>query len=211
MKERRTLVAATWRVAISLACALAAAAYGAVTARAQDDTAAPSTTVDEEIEPRVVGRRGLTTIGFAGYLDRFFSPEEVLTGHYTVQVDGAHFLTGRIAVRGGVAGIGIFGGDDDEGGSGPGAPALHGFGGALFYFTPSSLLSPYVGADYWLQLSRRAEGDAGVLFGIGGVHAVVSSRASAFLEAGFGAGLARGGEGERLTRIAGRVGIRIGL
>lgn len=211
MKEWRVLVTPTCTVAISLACALAAAAHGAVVVHAQDDTAAKATTVDEEIEPRVVGRQGLTTIGFGGYLDRFFSPEAVLTGHYMVQVDGAHFLTGRIALRGGVAGVGIFGGGDDEGGSGPGAPALHGFGGALFYFTPSSMLSPYVGADYWLQLSRRGEGDPGVLFGTAGLHAAISSRASAFFEAGMGAALTRGSAGERLTRIAGRIGIRIRL
>ena len=182
----------------------------AVTVLAQSGPAAPS----EETEPRIVGQPGTTTIGVAGFVDRFFSPEEVLPASYTVQVDGARFMTNRFALRVGIAGTGTFGGEsDDDQPSGAGAPSVHGMGGVLFYFTPRSLLSLYIGSEYWLQITRRATSgsDNGSVLGKAGIHGTLSSRASFFLEAGAGAALTRGSEGELLTRFVGQIGLRIKL
>lgn len=166
----------------------------------------------EEIERRVVGAPGMASIGVAGFVDRFFfSSEEVMPATYTVQVDGARFLTSRIAVRLGVSGTGRFGGESDDEPSGAGAPSLHGMSGVLFYFTPRSLLSLYVGSEYWLQITRRAASDRGSVLGKAGVHGTLSSRARFSVEAGAGAALTKGSEGELLTRFVGQVGLRIKL
>ena len=166
----------------------------------------------EDIEPRIVGKRGTTSIGLAGFADRFFSPEEVLSASYTVQVDGARFFTERFAFRLGVAGTGTFGGDSaGDARAGAGAPAVHGMGGVLFYFTPRSLLSAYLGSEYWLQITSRAAGERGSVLGKAGIHATLSSRASVFVEAGAGTAVSRGSEGELLTRFVGQIGLRIKL
>jgi hypothetical protein len=173
---------------------------------------APAPPLTEEVEPRVVGRQGMTSIGVAGFVDRVYSPEEIFTTNYTVHVDGARFITKRFAIRLGVAGTGAFGGDeDDDEPAGPGAPALHGSGGLLFYFTPDSMLSLYLGTEYSMQITRRSESDRGAVLGKAGIQGALSSRASFFIEGGFGAGVTRGSEGELLTRFVGQVGIRIKL
>lgn len=183
---------------------------GAGAARAQERT--DDTVIAEEIEPRVIGTTGTTTLGFSGHLDRFASSERSTALNYAAQFDVARFLTRRIAARGGLAGTGSFGGDDaDERPTGTGAPALHAFAGALYYFTPRSMLSPYAGAEYWAQVTQRAGRDAGSLVAVGGVQGAISSRASLFLEAGYGIGLTRGEDGETLSRVVGRIGVRLKL
>jgi hypothetical protein len=164
---------------------------------------------DEDIEPRILGRPGTTTIGFSGFMDRFFSREETLPGHYVIQIDAMRFVTKRLAIRAGVAGVGTFGAVDADATVGPGASSLHGMGGAFFYFTPQSVLSAYVGTEYWAQITNRASDDAGSIVGKGGLHGALSSRASVFVEGGFGAALTRGSEDELLTRVVGQVGVRI--
>jgi hypothetical protein len=115
-----------------------------------------------------------------------------------------------MAIRFGVLGTGSIGGDDstDEP-TGPVAPALHVGGGGLFYFTPGSMVSAYAGMEYWAQVSRRTDNDAGTAVGKFGLQAAISSRASVFAEGGYGVNLRRGDEGETITRIVGQLGLRI--
>jgi hypothetical protein len=177
-------------------------------ALAQETNAAPA----EDLEPRIVGKRGMTSIGFAGFFDRFYSPQDVFPTHYMVQVDGQRFVTRRFAVRLGVVGTSQFGGDaDDEEPTGAAAAALHALGGVHFYFTPQSMVSLYLGTEYWMQITDRADSDWGSAVGKGGIQGALSSRVSFFFEAGFGSSLRRGSEGELLTRIVGQVGLRIKL
>jgi hypothetical protein len=163
----------------------------------------------EDLEPRTIGSAGATLVGVAGYVDKFSSSEDTLPGSYTVHVDVMRFLTDRIAIRGGLAGTGSFGGDDTEQPAGMGAPSLHGTAGALFYFSPQGMLSLYSGVDYWAQLTQRADSDAGSLVGTLGVQGAMSSRASVYLEGGYGLALSKGEEDETVRRFVGRVGIRL--
>ncbi len=112
----------------------------------------------EEIEPRTVGGRGATFVGMSGFVDRFSSPEEALPLNYTAQVDVCRFITNKFAIRVGAVGSGSLGGDhEDELLSGSGAPALHAAGGLLYYFTPRSMISMYLGAEV-LGPADRARG-----------------------------------------------------
>jgi hypothetical protein len=170
----------------------------------------------EDVEPRLIGRPGTTLIGFSGYVDRFFSNEEVFPANYLAQVDVCHFITKRFAIRAGAVGTGQFGGTEDDGDerpTGTGAPALHAAGGVLFYFTPESMISLYVGGEYWAQITQRAEGghDTGSVLGTAGIHAAISSRASVFVQGGVGANLSRGGEDELQTRFVAQMGLRFKL
>jgi hypothetical protein len=164
----------------------------------------------EEIEPRTVGGRGATFVGMSGFVDRFSSPEEALPLNYTAQVDVCRFITNKFAIRIGAVGSGSLGGDhEDELLSGSGAPALHAAGGLLYYFTPRAMVSMYLGAEYWAQLTERESGDTGSLLGTAGLQAAVSSRASMFIQGGFGARLARGEDDELLSRMVAQMGLRI--
>jgi hypothetical protein len=170
----------------------------------------PPVVQSEETEPRVIGRPGTMLLGFSGFADKFFSSEDVFAANYTLQVDVCRFLTKRFAVRVGAVGSGSFGGDDDEDlSTGSGAPSLHATTGLLYYFTPQSMMSVYVGGEYWAQLTRRADRDTGSVFGTAGIQAAVSSRASFFVQGGVGARMARGDDNELLTRFAGQLGLRI--
>lgn len=147
-------------------------------------------------------------VGFAGYVDHFFKQE--LPTNYTAQIDVGRFLARKIVARGGLTGSGSFGGDaSDDRPTGSGAPALHAFGGVLYYFTPESMVSLFAGGEYWAQLTEREEPDAGAAIGTVGLQGAVSSRASLFVEAGYGIGLTRSDDGERLSRFVGRLGIRL--
>ena len=115
-------------------------------------------------------------------------------------------------VRAGINGSGSYGGEDaEELATGPGAPALHALGGLHFYFTPRSIWSAYVGAEYWAQLTQRADTAMGSLVGSLGLQGVVSSRASFFIEGGFGRGLGKDEDDNRLSRFVGKIGIRLKL
>ncbi|HLG53849.1 MAG TPA: hypothetical protein VI485_00875 [Vicinamibacterales bacterium] len=149
-------------------------------------------------------------IGLAGYVDRVFSSEDAFPTNYTVQIDVGRFLTRSLVLRGGLAGTGRFGGDGAEDlPTGPGAAALHAFVGALFYINPQSIVSLYAGGDYWAQLSQRAGRDAGSVIGTLGAQGAVSSRASLFIEGGYGIGLTKGDEGETRSRYVARLGVRL--
>jgi hypothetical protein len=183
----------------------------AAIALAQTDQA-PAQVVSDELEPRTVGRRGTTWIGIGGFMDKFSSSESLFPTNYTAQVDVCRFLTKRIAVRAGAVGSGRFGGEEeDDAPAGSGAPAIHASGGVLYYFTPLRMASFYLGGEYWAQLSQRTSGDTGSLVGVAGLHAVVSSRASFFVQGGFGSRIARGEDDELLTRIVAQVGVRLKL
>ena len=165
----------------------------------------------EDVEPRIIGRRGTTLVGMAGSLSRFFSSEDMMPGSYTVQVDVHRFVFAKIAVRVGLVGSGQFGGtsssDDDEA-PGLATPSLEVLGGAVYYFTPQSIWSVYGGAEYRARLTERVEGDSGSVSGLAGLQGALSSRASFFLEGGYGMGLQRGDDGELLTRMVGQAGVR---
>jgi hypothetical protein len=185
---------------------------GQAAGRAQTPTdAAPAVTQSsEDLEPRIVGRTGTMWVGFSGFIDKFSSSEETLPFNYTAQADVCRFLTSRIAIRAALAGSGQFGGeDDDEATAGSGAPALHAGGGALYFFSPQSLLSAYLGAEYWAQLTRRGGRDLGSVLGAAGIQATVSSRASVFMQGGVGVRLNRGDENELVSRLIAHVGIRV--
>jgi hypothetical protein len=147
-------------------------------------------------------------IGAAGYVDRFSSSEDRFPTNYTLHVDVARFVSARIVIRGGLVGTTSAGADEDLP-TGPGASALHALVGGLYYFTPRSMASLYAGGEYWAQLTQRAGSDAGVIVGTFGVQGLVSSRASVFIEGGYGVGLTRGDEGELRSRIVGRAGVRL--
>jgi len=164
----------------------------------------------EETEPRIIGRPGTMMVGFSGFVDRFFSPEEVLPINYSVQIDVCRFVTKRLAIRVGAVGTGSVGGeDDDQLRSGSGAPSLHAAGGMLFYFTPQSMVSFYTGGEYWAQLTQRSGRDTGSFLGVAGLHAAISSRASVFIQGGVGARLARGDSDELFTRFVAQMGLRL--
>lgn len=172
--------------------------------------AASAQAQSEEIEPRVIGHKGTTHIGFAGFLDRVYSSEELLPLNWTAQMDVGRFITNRIVARLGLVGSGSVGGDDSADlASGAGAPALNATGGLMFYFTPKSILSLYTGAEYWAQLTQRADVDSGTVFGKVGLQAALSSRASFFTEGGYGVRLTKDDKGGVMTRITGQIGLRI--
>ncbi len=168
-------------------------------------------TPDEDVEPRVVGTRGTTAIGLAGYADRITSADDDLPLNLTLQVDVGRFLTQRIAVRGGVVGTGALGGDPEARAAGVGVPALHAFGAASYYFTPRSMASVYAGAGYWAQITGRDGADRGSILGLAGLEGALSSRATVFLEGGYGVGLTRTGDGATRQRFVARLGVRVKL
>jgi hypothetical protein len=169
---------------------------------------ASTASAQEEIEPRIVGAAGTMMAGVSGFIDRFASTEDDYPWRLALYVDVSRFVTSKIAVRGGLVGATTFWDDDNES-SGASASALHAFGGALYFFTPRSMASLYSGAEYRAQLNRRGERDAGTVLGVGGVQAMLSSRAGFFVEGGYGIRLTEGGEGETLTRLTGQIGVRI--
>jgi hypothetical protein len=180
------------------------------TAEAQSPEAAAPQANTEEIEPRIVGRAGTTTIGFSGFVDRAFSTTSLMPLNYTVQAEGLRFITGHIAARLGAAGSGSLGGDEaDARPTGTGAPALRAFVGGMYFLRPKSMISPYAGAEYWAQLTQRSGKDAGSIVGTFGLQAAVSSRTALFAEAGYGFGMTRGSENELVTRIVGQIGFRV--
>jgi opacity protein-like surface antigen len=196
----------------SIRIALVAAAVMVPAASAVAQTDAAPQAVSEEIEPRIIGRRGTTSIGIAGFADKFSSTESIFATNYVAQIDVCRFVTRRFAVRAGVVGSGRFGGDEDAEANlpaGSGAPSIQAAGGVLFYFTPQKLASFYLGGEYWAQLTRRVAGDTGSLVGVAGLHAAFSSRASVFIQGGVGGRIARGDEDELLTRIVVQLGVRI--
>lgn len=163
----------------------------------------------EDLEPRIIGARGTTTIGLSGFIDKYASSESSFPTHATINADVTRFITGRMALRGGLIGSTTFGESNDEDATGPGAAALHALGSVLFYFTPQSMVSLYTGGEYRAQLTDRADGDAGTLLGLGGLQAAVSSRASVFVQGGYGGRLSRGDEGEFQSRLVGEIGVRL--
>jgi len=170
--------------------------------------------VEEDVEPRIVGRTGTTLLGLSGFVDRAFSTEKLMPFNYVVQVDGVRFVTGHIAIRLGVAGSGSLGGDEDDEAAlltGTGAPALRAFGGGMYFLRPKSMVSLYGAGEYWAQLTQRTEKDAGSIVVTLGLQAAVSSRASLFAEAGYGFGLTKGADDELVTRLSGQIGFRIRL
>jgi hypothetical protein len=194
-------------VSMPLRLAMLILVLGAGAARAQSQTETNRAT-SEETEPRIIGTTGNTMIGAAGYLDRISSSEDTFPINYALHVDVSRFIASRIALRGGIVGSVSAGGEDDLP-SGSGVPALHALIGGLYYFTPRSMGSLYVGAEYWAQLTQRAARDAGFAFGTVGLQGLVSSRASVFIEGGYGVGLTRGDQGELRSRIVGRAGVRL--
>jgi hypothetical protein len=53
----------------------------------------------EDIEPRIVGHKGTTQIGFAGFFDRVYSSEKLMPLNYTVQFDAGRFITKRFVAN----------------------------------------------------------------------------------------------------------------
>jgi hypothetical protein len=163
----------------------------------------------EDLEPRIIGTRGTTLVGVSGSFGRFFSTEDLFAGHYTVQVDGHRFIFSKIAIRFGVLGSGTFSGESSEDDPTSSTPTLEALGGASYYFTPESMWSLYAGGEYRARLTERLANDSGSVLGTAGLQGVISSRASFFIEGGYGMRLRTGDEGEVLTRMVGQVGLRI--
>ncbi|MGE0450280.1 MAG: hypothetical protein AB7Q29_11940 [Vicinamibacterales bacterium] len=186
----------------SVLCVVASPAYA-------QQPAVNTSAASEEIEPRIVGTTGTTMVGVSGFFDRASSSEDLYPNNFTLQGDVTRFLTRRIAVTGGIAGMSSAGEGAGDQRTGPGALALHAFGGALYFLTPRSIASLYLGGSYWAQLTRRDGPDAGTVVGLTGLQATVSSRAAFYVEGGYGLSLTKGSEGEAVTRILGRVGVRL--
>ena len=201
--------------AMVIACAVPSAAQVTNPADAATPAMTPPgdrpVTPNEDVEPRVVGAKGRTAIGLAGYADRIASEDDNLPLHLTLQVDVSHFLTRRIAVRGGVIGSGALGGDPDDVPTGIGVTALHAFGAANYYFTPGSMASFYAGAGYWAQITARDGPDRGLVLGVAGIEAALSSRATVFVEGGYGVGLTKTDDGATRQRFLARLGVRVKL
>jgi hypothetical protein len=165
---------------------------------------------NEELQPRVIGSKGTMLVGVSGNFDESFSSAERLPINYSVQVDVGRFLSDAFVLRGGLRGTGSVGGDDSENlPTGSGAAALHGFAGLHYYLTPRSLISMYTGAEYWAQLTQRDSLEAGSIVGTFGVQGALSSRASIFVETGYGVGLRKNTDDVRVTRIVGQIGVRL--
>lgn len=142
-----------------------------------------------------------------------------------MQVDGHRFVSSKIAIRLGVIGGGSFGGtsddDDDEDDESDDddsdddtttnleAAAVEALVGAVYYLTPESMWSFYGGAEYRARVTERSSGDPGAVSAVLGLQGALSSRASFFIEGGYGIRLRRGDEGELQTRIVGLAGLRI--
>ena len=166
--------------------------------------------VEEEIEPRIIGRPGTTMVGVSGFVDRAFSTEALMPLNYTVEAGGLRFITTHIAIDAAVAGSGSFGGDASESvPAGTGVASLRLMAGALYFLRPRSMISLYGGGDYATQLSRRSGSERGVIVGKVGIQAAMSARAALFVEGGYGFAITTGSAGERVTRIQGLVGLRI--
>jgi hypothetical protein len=114
-------------------------------------------------------------------------------------------------VRGGVVGSGAFGGDPEALPTGVGVPSLQAFASANYYFTPRALASVYAGAGYWAQITARDGDDRGSILGLGGLEGALSSRATLFLEGGYGFGLTRTDDGATRQRFVARLGVRVKL
>ncbi len=196
---------------ISLKAALTLALSISVATAGLKAQAAPEAAQSEELQPRIIGTTGTMKIGFAGYADRFFSSENSFSTNYTAQVDIGRFIARKLAVRGGLAGTGNFGGGESDLPTGRGAPALYAFGGVLYYFAPQSMWSIYSGGEYWAQLTQRADPDAGSVVAKLGIEGAVSSRVSIFVDGGYGFGLTKGEDDELLTRFVGQIGLRLKL
>lgn len=197
---------ATWRARLVVSMTCLMVVYAAST---QAQSTSPDAPRNEDIEPLQIGTTGTTMIGVAGYVDEVFDPDRAMPLNYTAEFEVGRFLTPRIVVHGGMRGAGSVGGEmPDERPTGNGALALHATGGARFYFTPQAIASVYTGGEYWTQLTQRTDGDVGTLVGTLGLQGAVSSRASLFVEGGYGIGLTRD-DGELSRRLVGRLGVRL--
>jgi len=95
--------------------------------------------------------------------------------------------------------------------AGIGVTALHAFGSANYYFTPGSLASVYAGAGYWAQITARDGPDNGSVLGLGGFEAALSSRATVYVEGGYGFALTQTDGGATRQRFVARIGVRVKL
>lgn len=188
------------------ACLVSAALCSAPAGAAAQENTLP---LGEALEPRVVAVGGATTIGLSGFADKVSSSEDVFPWTATAHVELMRFLTRRLALRVGLLGSTTADGLEDDERTTAAAPAFHASAAALFYVTPGALLSPYAGVEYRSRLSERPATDAGTVLGLTGLQVTVSSRASVFVEAGFGGDLTRGDEGELRTRFVSAIGVRI--
>jgi hypothetical protein len=191
------------RSGIRAACLLAILASSATESSAQSEP------VGEELEPRVVGATGVTTMGLSGFIDKVSSSEDAFPWRATGHLELTRFVTAHFAARLGVLGSSTADGLDDDERIGAAAPAFHATVAALAYFTPGAVISPYVGMEYRARLTERPEKDAGTVLAIGGVQAALSSRASVFVESGYGIDLTRGSDDELRTRFTTSFGVRI--
>jgi hypothetical protein len=165
----------------------------------------------EDLEPRTVGAPGTLLVGGAFHFDQVYSSERLLPFNYTLMGDVTRFLTPRIAVRGAVSGSGSRGGDEDDAEDRPvgvGVPALHARAALLYYLTPTSMWSPYGGAEYSVQMTQRDGRSLGTAFGTLGLEGAISSRVHLFFEGGYGIG---SGGNENTTRLVSYVGLRVRL
>ena len=54
--------------------------------------ACASSWAQEDLEPRIVGDRGTTTVGLSGFIDKYSSSESTFPTHATINTDVTHFI-----------------------------------------------------------------------------------------------------------------------
>jgi hypothetical protein len=107
----------------------------------------------EDIEPRTVGSRGATFVGLSGFVDRFSSSDEALPSTTSRLMSVVHHER-KFAIRIGAIGSGSLGGEhEDDLLTGSSTVAARGRRSS-HYFTPRSMISMYVGAEYGRSSQR---------------------------------------------------------
>jgi hypothetical protein len=193
----RRLLSGVCVFALVLACAASARAQAAAPAR----------------QDRQVGRAGAVQLGVSGFLDKFFtSSDTTQPAFYNVSFDVGKFMTDRFVAKAGIVGSGTFGGASGGVDTGGGGAQLFGQAGLLFYVSPGSVTSPYLGAEYSTVLTNRQSGDNGTILAKVGVQTALSARSSIFFEGGYGFAVSapsfQGVASERTQQFTGQFGLR---
>jgi hypothetical protein len=151
---------------VPLSCVLMAASLAPASAQ--------STSSD-----RQVGRAGAVQMSISGNFSKQLSPSGGDSpGNLQLAFGVGRFMTERLVLQMGMNGSGSFGGN-------AGSPTIFSATGLSLYFTPRSISSAYVGADYSYKLTNRLEGENGSAVTKFGVQTALSRYSSFFVEGNY--------------------------